>query len=207
MKTNKNQNRKLRVEEKEKEMVKSLQREQNLVGAKHQQAKAHLQQVPARDWKDKVPVRVHKDKMLKPHHMGHRYPMIMKQKFSRMKVVLYHKSFQVCYPSSCRKQWNPQYMRSLHNMLFQMKTFKKYHNKQGKEVIPKICTNAYFCFKNLDCLKLVHDGIDYCNLYIGNYYFNQLTPGHVELLKQKGYWDPIIQNHNHVIASGPSVLI
>ena len=122
-------------------------------------------------------------------------------------VVLYHKSFQVCYPSSCRKQWNPRYVRSLHNMLFQMKTFRKYHNKQGKEVIPKICTNAYFCFKNLDCLKLVHDGIDYCNLYMGNYYFNQLTPGHVELLTQKGYWDPIIQNCNSVIASGPSVLI
>ena len=95
-----------------------------------------------------------------------------------------------------------------------MKTFRKYHNKQGKEVIPKIRTNAYFCFKNLDCLKLVHDGIDYCDLYMGNYYFNQLTPGHVELtpghvelLKHKGYWDPIIQNCNHVIASGLSVLI
>ena len=103
-------------------------------------------------------------------------------------VVLYHKSFEVCYPSSCRQQWNPQYMRAPHNMLFQMKTFRKYHNKQGKEVIPNICTNAYFCFKNLDCLKLVHDGIDYCDLYMGNYYFNQLTPGHVELLKHKGYW-------------------
>ena len=33
-------------------------------------------------------------------------------------VVLYHKSFQVCYPSSCRQQWNPQYMRAPHNMLF-----------------------------------------------------------------------------------------
>ena len=53
-------------------------------------------------------------------------------------VVLYRKSFQVCYPSSCRKQWNPRYMRSPHDMLFQMKTFRKYHNKKGKEVIPKI---------------------------------------------------------------------
>ena len=53
-------------------------------------------------------------------------------------VVLYHNSFQVCCPSSCRKQWNPRYMRSLHNMLFRMKTFRKYHNKKGKEVIPKI---------------------------------------------------------------------
>ena len=29
----------------------------------------------------------------------------------------------------------------------------------------------------------------------------------MELLKQKGYWDPIIQNRNNVIASGPSALI
>ena len=85
MKTNKNQKRKLRVREKEREMVKSLPREQNLVGAKHQQAKTHFQQVPARDCKDKVPARVHKDKVFTPHHMGHRYPTIMKQKFSRMK--------------------------------------------------------------------------------------------------------------------------
>ena len=33
-------------------------------------------------------------------------------------VVLYHKSFQVCYPSSSRQQWNPWYMRAPHNMLF-----------------------------------------------------------------------------------------
>ena len=55
---------------------KSLPREQNLVGTKHQEAKTHFQQVPAR---------VCKHKVLKHHHMGRRYPMIMKQKFSRMK--------------------------------------------------------------------------------------------------------------------------
>ena len=207
MKTNKNHKRKLRLRENEREMVKSLPREQNLVGAKHQQAKAHFQQVPARDCKDKVPARMHKDKVLKPHHMGHRYLMIMKQKFSRMK---FQQWFYTTSLSKCvilHHAGNPKYMRSPHNMLFWMKTFRKYYNKQGKEVIPKIQTNAYFCFKNLDCLKLVNDGTDYCNLYMGNYYFNQLTPGHVELLKQKGYWDPIIQNCNNVIASGPSALI
>ena len=60
-------------------MVKSLSREQNLVGVKQKQAKAHFQQVPALEG-------------LKPHYMGYRYPMIMKQKFSRMK-------FQQVFPS------------------------------------------------------------------------------------------------------------
>ena len=68
-------------------------------------------------------------------------------------------------------------------MLFHMKTVRRYYSKQGKLVIPKVRTNAYFCFRSLDCLKLIHDGIDYCDLYMGNYYFNQLTPENVAILK------------------------
>ena len=51
-----------------------------------------------------------------------------------------------------------------------------------------------FCFRSLDCLKLVHDDIDYCDLYMGNYYFNQLTSENVTILKQKGYWELILAN-------------
>ena len=91
-------------------------------------------------------------------------------------VILYHKSMHLFYLEKCRKEWNPRFMRHLHNMLLYMKTFRRYYNKQGKLVIPKVFMNAYFCFRSLDCLKLVHDGIDYCDLYMGNYYFNQLTP-------------------------------
>ena len=88
-----------------------------------------------------------------------------------------------------------------------MKTFRRYYNKQGKLVIPKVCMNAYFCFRNLDCLQLVHDGIDYCDLYIGNYYFNPLMPENVAILKQKGYWNLILDNQKQVIANRPSVLL
>ena len=90
-------------------------------------------------------------------------------------VILYYKLMHLCYPEKCRKEWNPQFTRHLHNMLFCMKTFRRYYNKQGKLVIPKVCMNAYFCFRSLDFLKLVHNGIDYCDLYMGNYYFKQLT--------------------------------
>ena len=107
-------------------------------------------------------------------------------------VILYHKSMHLCYPEKCRKEWNPRFMRHPHNMLFHMKSFRRYYNKQGKLVIPKVHTNAYFCFRSLDCLQ--HDGIGYCDLYMGNYYFNQLTPENVAILKQKGYWVPILDN-------------
>ena len=122
-------------------------------------------------------------------------------------VVLYQKSMHLCYRDKYKKEWNARFMRHLHNMLFHMKTYRKYHNKQGKLVIPKVHTNAYFSFRSLDCLKLVHDGIDYCDLYMGNYYFNQLTPENVTILKQKGYWEPILANWKPVSANGPSVLL
>ena len=109
-------------------------------------------------------------------------------------VFLYHKLMHLCYPEKCRKEWNPRFMRHLHNMLFHTKTFRRYYNKQGKLAIPKVHTNAYFCFRSLDCLQLVHDGIDYCDLYMGNYYFNQLMPENVVILKQKGYWELILDN-------------
>ena len=67
--------------------------------------------------------------------------------------------------------------------------------------------NAYFCFGSLDCLKLVHDGITYCDLYMGNYYFNQLTPENVAILKQKSFWEPILDHWKQVNANGPSVLL
>ena len=109
-------------------------------------------------------------------------------------VFLYHKSMHVCYLEKCRKEWNPRFMRHQHNMLFCMKTSRRYYNKQGKLVIPKLRTNAYFCFRSLDCLQLVHDSINYCDLNMGNYYFNQLMPENVTILKKKGYWEPILDN-------------
>ena len=122
-------------------------------------------------------------------------------------VNLYHKSMHLCYPKKCRKEWNPRFMRHPHNMFFCMKTFRRYYKKHGKLVIPKVRQNAYFCFRSLDCLQLVHDGINYCDLYMGNYYFNELTPKNDAILKQKGYWEPILDNQKQVIANGPSVLL
>ena len=121
-------------------------------------------------------------------------------------VILYHRSMHLCYPEKCR-EWNPRFMRHPHNMLFLMKTFRRYYNKQGKLVIPKVSMNVHFCFRSLDCLELVHDGINYCYLYMRNYYFNQLTQENVVILKQKGYWEPILDNWKRVIANGPSVLL
>ena len=44
-------------------------------------------------------------------------------------VILYHKSMHLCYPEKCSKEWNPRFMRHLHNMFFRMKTFRRYYSK------------------------------------------------------------------------------
>ena len=38
------------------------------------------------------------------------------------------------------------------------------------------------------------------------FYFRSLTPGHVAVLKELGYWDHILANHAHVTADGPKAL-
>ena len=41
-------------------------------------------------------------------------------------VILYHKSMHLCYPEKCRREWNPRFMRHLHNM---KKSFLIYQRK------------------------------------------------------------------------------
>ena len=41
---------------------------------------------------------------------------------------------------------------------------------------------------------------------MSNFYFWSLTPGHVAVLKELGYWDHILANRAHVTADGPKAL-
>ena len=41
---------------------------------------------------------------------------------------------------------------------------------------------------------------------MSNFYFQTLTPGHVAILKELGYWDHIIANPACVTADGPKAL-
>ena len=67
-------------------------------------------------------------------------------------------------------------MEEPHNLLFQMKTFRKYKNKDGKIVTNHFLSNAYYCIQNLDCLKKYLPGVKPQHIYMGNLHFNQMTP-------------------------------
>ena len=58
----------------------------------------------------------------------------------------------------------------------------------------------------LECVCGVNKGARKNLIYMSNFYFQSLTPGHVAILKELGYWDHIIANHAHVTADGPKAL-
>ena len=58
----------------------------------------------------------------------------------------------------------------------------------------------------MECVRGVNKGARKNHIYMSNFYFRSLTPGHVAVLKELGYWDHIIANHAHVTAEGPKAL-
>ena len=115
-------------------------------------------------------------------------------------VLMYNTSFQRC--NSCGYKWDITYMEEPHNLLFQMKTFRKYKNKDRKIVTNHFLSNAYYCIQNLDCLKKYLPGVKPQHIYMGNLHFNQMTPRHIQLLQKYGYWEHILNNHCKVKTDG-----
>ena len=76
--------------------------------------------------------------------------------------------------------------------------------KKHKYYRQKFLSNAYFCIQNMDCLQKIVPGVKHKHLYMGNYYFQSLTHEHMDLLKQYGYWDNIINNRKQLIDDATS---
>ena len=120
-------------------------------------------------------------------------------------VVMYHTSFKRCEAEECGYHWNPKYMEPPHNMLFRMHCYRLgWDPKKHKYYRQKFLSNAYFCIRNMDCLQKIVPGVKHKHLYMGNYYFQSLTQEHVDLLKQYGYWDNIINNQKQLIDDATS---
>ena len=64
-------------------------------------------------------------------------------------VLMYNKSFQGC--NSCGYQWDITYVEEPNNLLFQMKTFRKYKNKNNQIVTNWFLSNAYHVSRKLVC--------------------------------------------------------
>ena len=122
-------------------------------------------------------------------------------------IVMYNNRIQGCYYNKCRHKWDSMFMIPPNNMLFRTKTYRGYTRKaDGVRVKNTYKSNAFYCLETMECVHGVNKGACKNHIYMSNFYFRSLTPGHVAVLKELGYWDHILANCAHVTADGPKAL-
>ena len=60
-------------------------------------------------------------------------------------------------------------------------------------------SNAYFCIHHMSCHEQARQNVQKKNIYMGNYYFQDLTQEHVKLLQHYGYWEHILKSCQNLI--------
>ena len=122
-------------------------------------------------------------------------------------IVMYNLRIQGCYYGKCHHKWDAMFMIPPNNMLFRMKTYREYTRKaDGVRVKNTYKSNAFYCLETMECVRGANKGARKNHIYMSNFYFRSLTPGHVAVLKELGYWDHIIANCACVTAEGPKAL-
>ena len=122
-------------------------------------------------------------------------------------IVMYYPRIQGCYYGKCHHKWDAMFMIPPNNMLFRMKTYREYTRKaDGIRVKNTYRSNAFNCLETMECVRGVNKRVRRNHIYMSNFYFGCLTPGHVAILKELGYWDHILANRAHVTADGPKAL-
>ena len=122
-------------------------------------------------------------------------------------IVMDNNRIQGCYYKECHHRWDSMFMIPPNNMLFRMKTYREYTRKSdGVQVKNTYKSNAYYCLETLDCAHGVNKAACKNHIYMSNFYFCSLTPRHVTVLKELGYWNHIQANRACVTADGPKAL-
>ena len=89
-------------------------------------------------------------------------------------------------------------------MLFGMKTYREYTRKvDGVRVKNTYRSNAFYCLETMEYVWGVNKGAQKNHIYMSNFYFRSLTPGHVTIQKEVGYWDHMLANRACLTVDGP----
>ena len=120
-------------------------------------------------------------------------------------VVMYHRYFQHCKADNCQYRWTPDKTEP-HNMLFKMQSYRWGGMQKIVDIIGKIfCQTHTFAF--IICLALSkQDEMCKKKIYMGNYYFQDLTQKHAKLLQHYGYWEHILKRCQNLIDNANSEL-
>ena len=111
-------------------------------------------------------------------------------------IVMYNRMIQKCF--TCEVDFDPNFMCAPHNMVIRSKT-RRWRIFNGQKIRCKTYTNVYYCIDNLACVRKQLPGTVKNHMYMGNFYFQSLTPGHKEVLQEYGYWNNILRNRDEVI--------
>ena len=113
--------------------------------------------------------------------------------------VMYNHMIQKCF--TCDLKYDPNFMCTSHNMVIRSKT-RRWRIINGHRIRCKDYTNTYYFINNIACLRRELPGTVRDHLYMGNFYFQSVTPAHKAVLEEYGYWKHIVQNRDEVIRTG-----
>ena len=80
------------------------------------------------------------------------------------------------------------------DLVFHLYAWQSRRNEKGKLVPGNAPQPTYYCAEDLACIRMQRKSIQKDDIYCGNFYFACLTPAHVKVLKQHGYWESIKAN-------------
>ena len=89
-------------------------------------------------------------------YFGPMFLMEVEDEFLKTKVptvVMYHKSFQCCEAEECCYHWNAKYMEPPPTTCYSGCIKKQKYYRQN------FLSNAYFCFRKMDCLQKIIPGV------------------------------------------------
>ena len=115
-------------------------------------------------------------------------------------IVMYNRMIKKCY--TCDVRYDLNFMSPhQHNIVIRSKT-RRSRIIYGRKIKCKDYTNAYYCVDNIACLWKELPGSIKDHIYMGNFYFQILTPGHKAVPEEYGYWKHIVKNWDEVIRKG-----
>ena len=110
------------------------------------------------------------------------------------RIVMINNSIKKC--AGYKKLFGKKERMSPNDLVFHPYAWQSRHNEKGELVPGNAPQPTYYCAEDLACIRIQRKSIQKDDIYSGNFYFACLTPAHVKVLKQHGYWEHIKVNRS-----------
>ena len=83
-------------------------------------------------------------------------------------------------------------MKPLNDLLIRYKVTRQHPDGRGNSVDDTFLSNCYFHMRDLACLKIKFPTVTWDDIFMTTNTLQQLRKGHKKILKEKLFWDGII---------------